>query len=44
MMQHANWKGYCIAAWIGQALLAIAGITAWALQLMRQRMIPIYSD
>lgn len=27
-MQHTNWKGYRIAAWIGQALLAIAVILA----------------
>ncbi|MBD2465500.1 hypothetical protein H6G89_31370 [Oscillatoria sp. FACHB-1407] len=27
-MQHTNWKGYRIAAWIGQALLAIAIILA----------------
>lgn len=28
MIQHTNWKGYRIAAWIGQALLAIAIILA----------------
>lgn len=27
-MQHTNWKGYRIAAWIGQALLAVAVILA----------------
>ncbi|MBE9182479.1 hypothetical protein IQ268_28420 [Oculatella sp. LEGE 06141] len=27
-MQHTNWKGYRIAAWIGQALLTIAVIAA----------------
>jgi hypothetical protein len=28
MMQHTNWKGYRMAAWIGQALLAIAVVLA----------------
>ncbi|HEY9655943.1 MAG TPA: hypothetical protein V6C50_10665 [Crinalium sp.] len=28
MMQRTNWKGYRIAAWVGQALLAIAIILA----------------